>query len=44
MNEDRFLKKSLSSSSPLYRSTINELVDEDNVVSVTDELEVFVLF
>ena len=44
MNEDRFLKKSMSSSSPLYRSTINELVDQDNVVLITEELEVFVLF
>ena len=40
MNEDRF-KKSMSTS-PLYRSTIDDIVDEDNVVSITEELKVFV--
>ena len=38
MDENRF-KKSMSTS-PLYRSTINDIVDEDNVVSITEELKV----
>ena len=42
MNEDRF-RKSMSTS-PLYRSTIDDLVAEDNVILITEELKVFVLF
>ena len=40
MNENKF-KKSMSTS-PLYRSTIGDIVDEDNVVLITEELKVFV--
>ena len=40
MSEEERHKKSLTSS-PLYRSTLDSLVDEDNVVRVTEDLKVF---
>ena len=40
MSEEERYKKSLTSS-PLYRSTLDNLVDEDNVVRVTEDLKVF---
>ena len=40
MSEEERHKKSLTSS-PLYRSTLDSLVDEDNVVQVTEDLKVF---
>ena len=40
MNEERY-KKSMSTS-PLYRSTLDDVVDEDNVVPITEQLKVFV--
>ena len=40
INEEERHKKSLTSS-PLYRSTLDSLVDEDNVVQVTEDLKVF---
>ena len=40
MDEERY-KKSMSTS-PLYRSTLDDVLDEDNVVLITDELKVFV--
>jgi len=40
MSEEERYKKSLTSS-PLYRSTLDSLVDEDNVVRVTEDLKVF---
>ena len=39
MDEERY-KKSMSTS-PLYRSTLDDVVDEDNVVPVTEQLKVF---
>ena len=42
MSEEERYKKSLTSS-PLYHSTLDSLVDEDNVVQVTEDLKV-VLF
>ena len=48
MAEDRFSKKPKRSmcSSPLYKSTLDDLMDEDkevNVVSTTEDLKVFFL-
>ena len=40
INDEERYKKSLTSS-PLYRSTLDSLVDEDNVVRVTEDLKVF---
>ena len=40
VSEEERYKKSLTSS-PLYRSTLDSLVDEDNVVRVTEDLKVF---
>ena len=40
INDEERYKKSLTSS-PLYRSTLDSLVDEDNVVQVTEDLKVF---
>ena len=40
INDKERYKKSLTSS-PLYRSTLDSLVDEDNVVRVTEDLKVF---
>ena len=45
MDNERWKKKSVKksmSASPLYRSTLDDVVDEDNVVLITDELKVFV--
>ena len=40
VSEEERYKKSLTSS-PLYHSTLDSLVDEDNVVQVTEDLKVF---
>ena len=40
INDEERYKKSLTSS-PLYHSTLDSLVDEDNVVRVTEDLKVF---
>ena len=45
MDNERWKKKSgekSMSASPLYRSTLDAVADEDNVVLITDELKVFV--
>ena len=45
MDNERWKKKSVKksmSASPLYRSTLDAVADEDNVVLITDELKVFV--
>ena len=45
MDNERWKKKTVQksmSTSPLYRSTLDAVVDEDNVVLITDELKVFV--
>ena len=45
MDNERWKKKAVKksmSTSPLYQSTLDAVVDEDNVVLITDELKVFV--